>query len=132
MFVVCQSIKLIPDIYEMIVCDHFAQAEDQNSCHAPVLIDALMSLAQLFCCINSSANFLFYMLRGKKFRDAFKQTYFCTSQGQGQNRGHRSPLGISLQTLDHNTTTKISGVNNRVVVSNGARLNSRPTSVAAV
>ena len=35
----------------------------------------LFSLANLFACINSAANFLIYMLRGKKFRKAFLSTY---------------------------------------------------------
>ena len=49
-----------------------------------LFIDSLMfftfSLANLFACINSSANFLIYMLRGKKFRDAFLSTYWRSKQ----------------------------------------------------
>ena len=34
----------------------------------------------IFVCINSAANFLLYMVKGKKFREAFCQTYFsCKS-----------------------------------------------------
>ena len=33
------------------------------------------SVGNLMPCINSALNFLIYMLRGKKFRDAFKSTY---------------------------------------------------------
>ena len=33
------------------------------------------SVGNLMPCINSAMNFLIYMLRGKKFRDAFKSTY---------------------------------------------------------
>ena len=143
-FVVCQSIKLIPDIYEIIVCDHFSHSSQELSCHAPVFIDALMSLANLFCCINSAANFLFYMLRGKKFRDAFKQTYFstcrldsrgqCCGEGKNNGRNNGSPLGISLQTLDHNTRTTLT-TPNRLLINNGRSTTSSrlsPISVAAV
>jgi len=44
------------------------------------------SLANLLSCINSSANFLVYMLRGKKFRDAFLVTYGCKIRNRRQGR----------------------------------------------
>jgi len=52
------------------------------------------SLSNLLSCVNSSANFLLYMLRGKKFRDAFCQTYFrifckCCRK---KNRSGESPI----------------------------------------
>ena len=77
MFVFCQSIKLVADIYEIAVCDHFKIAEegyDQN-CYNPKAIDFLMSLGNLFCCINSAANFLVYIIKGKNFRKAFFEKY---------------------------------------------------------
>ena len=78
MFVLCQSIKLVVDIYELMVCDHFKIAKEGHDpkCHNPIKIDIIASFGNLFVCINSAANFLLYMVKGEKFRDAFCQTYF--------------------------------------------------------
>ena len=109
MFILCQSIKVIPDINEIINCDHFELALKENEmdriCTTTVIMDTFASLGNLFCCINSASNFLLYMLRGKKFRDAFHQTYFSwisNEAGSGIGRSN-SPIGFSLQTLDQNT-----------------------------
>ena len=77
-FVLCQSVKLVADVYELMVCDHFKIAKDgyDPQCHNPIEIDFVISLGNLFVCVNSAANFLMYMIRGKKFREAFCQTYF--------------------------------------------------------
>ena len=77
-FVLCQSVKLVADVYELTVCDHFKIAKDgyDPQCHNPIEIDVVISLGNLFVCVNSAANFLMYMIRGKKFREAFCQTYF--------------------------------------------------------
>ena len=54
-------------------------------CRSTPFIDTAISLSNLFAVINSAANFLIYMLRGKKFRDLFVKTYFrkssCLSLG---------------------------------------------------
>ena len=47
-------------------------------------VDVFISIANLLNVFNSAANFLVYMLKGKKFRAQFRQTYFinntcCTS-----------------------------------------------------
>ena len=100
MFIFCQSIKVIPDIYEMITCDHFALALKDNEmerlCSSTLVIDTFASLGNLFCCINSAGNFLLYMLRGKKFRDAFTHTYFFwIHQGSSSNKGKKYYSGSS-------------------------------------
>jgi hypothetical protein len=53
-------------------------------CDSPWFIEVAVSLANLSTCVNSAANFLVYMLRGKKFRDMFLETY-CRCCG-GANR----------------------------------------------
>ena len=45
-------------------------------CHS-VMYDYYFSYANLLSVINSAANFLVYMLRGRKFRKAFISTYNC-------------------------------------------------------
>ena len=92
MFVFCQSIKLVADVYELSVCDHFKIAEkgyDQN-CHNPEEIDILISLGNLFCCVNSAANFLVYIIKGKNFREAFidKYFYFCKQDTHREEAFH--------------------------------------------
>ena len=39
------------------------------------VINGIMRLSHLFACINSSANFLIYYVKGTKFRRAWVQTY---------------------------------------------------------
>ena len=46
-------------------------------CKSTPFFDVVISLANLSSCVNSAANFLVYMLRGKKFRDLFLDTYCC-------------------------------------------------------
>ena len=77
-FVLCQSVKLVADVYELMVCDHFKIAKDgyDPQCNNPIGIDVVISFGNLFVCVNSAANFLMYMIKGKKFREAFCQTYF--------------------------------------------------------
>ncbi len=38
-------------------------------------------------CINSSANFLFYLFYGAKFRTAFRETFFAACRKWGGGRG---------------------------------------------
>ena len=83
MFVICQSIKLVVDIYELTVCDFSKIAIEGHDpeCHNPTKIDVVASLGNLFVCINSAANFLVYMIKGKRFREAFCHSYFSCSEG---------------------------------------------------
>ena len=115
MFVLCQSVKLIAEIYEQIVCGHFngfvgqeqfltieEKLDDRAKCHhSPIFIDVFKSFGNLFVCINSAANFLLYMVRGKKFREAFYQTYFsCRQEEPGRlSRSDTRTTQISMQTI---------------------------------
>ena len=92
MFVLCQSIKLVADVYELVVCDHFKIAAKgyDPKCHNPRKIDILISMGNLFCCINSAANFLVYIIKGKNFREAFfdKYFYFCKQDTNREEAFH--------------------------------------------
>ena len=46
------------------------------TCQTTDFIETVTSVSNLLTVVNSAANFLIYMLRGKKFRDLFLQTYF--------------------------------------------------------
>ena len=89
MFVICQSIKLVVDIYELTVCDFAKIAIEGHDpeCHNPTKIDVIASLGNLFVCINSAANFLVYMIKGKRFREAFCHSYFsCSEENRPANQ----------------------------------------------
>ena len=49
---------------------------EQLHCQTTEFIETAISISNLLTVVNSAANFLIYMLRGKKFRDLFLQTYF--------------------------------------------------------
>ena len=74
LFVFCQSIKIIPDMYELFECrannlfGHFCNMG------GPV-INGIVRTSHLLVCFNSSANFLIYYFFGTKFRRAFVVTY---------------------------------------------------------
>ena len=102
MFVICQSIKLVVDIYELTVCDHFKIAEEGHDpeCHMPTKIDVVASLGNLFVCINSAANFLVYMIKGKIFREAFCHSYFsCSEENIQTNLQVQQGQGKTLESI---------------------------------
>ena len=60
LFIICQSLKIVPDMYEIIVC-RSAETYEKNSsqsCEFPDIIVKLTNISHLLLCINSSANFL--------------------------------------------------------------------------
>ena len=65
----------------------------------------LFSLANLFACINSAANFLIYMLRGKKFRKAFCDTYSWCSSGGNNSQMPTARTTYTLRKLEGTMTT---------------------------
>lgn len=131
MFIVCQSIKVIPDIYEMVECDHFKLAEadnemDQMCQMSSAFVDYLVSLGNLFCCLNSACNFLFYMLRGKKFRDAFCQIYFCCFKRDRNPSSSPTHGANSLHTTDPNTRYTTSLLASNAKITNASSPAGRP------
>ena len=113
LFIICQSMKFIPDIYEMKYCDHFKMAATKGDkmCIVPAFVDTMLSISNLFCCINSAGNFLLYMIRGKKFRDAFMKMYCRCVMRATYLRTGGSPIGLSMNTLDPNCSTKVTTMN---------------------
>lgn len=84
-----------------IYCNHDL-TKPIGHCQTTNFIETIISLSNLLVCVNSSGNFLFYMLRGKKFRDAFYQTYvrlLCRCCKKTPRSGD-SPLG-SLSLASH-------------------------------
>ena len=99
LFIICQSFKMIPDLYEIMYCDSIAD------CEANPFIAFCVNLSHLLVCFNSSANFVIYLLGGEKFRRAWCQTYLCRKKEDSHiryvffcNNGQGSlqtPFGIS-------------------------------------
>ncbi len=82
LFIVCQSVKMIADIYDVFCEKKLTQEEEEAMCETNQFVEIAISLANLSTCVNSAANFLIYMLRGKKFRDLFLEIYCCRNQGK--------------------------------------------------
>jgi len=75
LFIFCQSFKIIPDMYEVIVCNRVrSMGQDCDTSTNPV-INVITRLSHFLVCFNSSANFLIYYLNGEKFRKAWVETY---------------------------------------------------------
>ena len=89
MFILCQSLKIIPDIFEAFFCDH---SDDISTCQSPFSLEILISVSHLMLAVNSASNFLIYMLRGDKFRQFFFQIFFrcqCTRASRRSKEANR-------------------------------------------
>ena len=89
MFILCQSLKIIPDIFEAFFCDH---SNDTSACQSPFSLEILISVSHLMLAVNSASNFLIYMLRGDKFRQFFFQIFFkcqCTRASRRSKEANR-------------------------------------------
>ena len=67
LFIFCQSIKVIPDIYEVITCRFRSSNVSLTKCPTTDLMEKLIDISHLLLAINSSANFVLYTWRGKLF-----------------------------------------------------------------
>jgi len=109
MFILCQSLKIIPDIFEAFFCDH---SNDTSACQSPFSLEILISVSHLMLAVNSASNFLIYMLRGDKFRQFFFQIFFkcqCTRasrRSKEANRYRNSTVHYKSSTIK-NTTSAI-------------------------
>ena len=62
-FLICQSVKLIPDVYEVVACP----GDPQEECQSPIWIEAIIDISHLLLAINSSINFIIYTVARKYF-----------------------------------------------------------------
>jgi hypothetical protein len=105
LFIFCQSFKIIPDLYELIVCSNNGNLGHNCTMSKIPVMNVIMRLSHFLVCFNSSTNFLIYYLNGKKFRKAWIDTYgscWCCvddSKIEGQQiqmstaQGNNLPLG---------------------------------------
>ena len=67
LFIICQSVKIIPDVYEIIYCKRPGTSVDNvKNCHHEdrSVINSLVDVSHLLLAINSSVNVIIYTLRG--------------------------------------------------------------------
>ena len=90
-FILCQLIKVVPDLYEILACDKSANGR----CKMPIVMDIFIRISHLLVCFNSSVNFAIYYLNGKKLRKAWIDTYgfFGRKKRGGANCGRNSGSG---------------------------------------
>ena len=70
-FIICQSVKIVPDLYEMIYCrigtsglrKQVKNVRDWD-CTVGIVIDSIIDISHLMLAINSSVNVIIYTLRG--------------------------------------------------------------------
>ena len=70
-FVFCQCFTIIADIYDFI-CVVFSSSRVPSNIH----IDNLIYMGHFMLALNSSVNFIFYILHIKAFRKHFVQVYY--------------------------------------------------------
>ena len=68
-FVICQSFTIVADVYEALHC--VSQDEKYSACYSNDHIENIIDIAHFMLSINSSINFLLYVIHDKIFRDAF-------------------------------------------------------------
>ena len=80
LFIFCQSFKIIPDLYELMVCGSAGNLGHNCAISKVPVMNVITRMSHLLVCFNSSTNFLIYYLNGEKFRRAWVETFgwsFC-------------------------------------------------------
>ena len=65
-FIVCQSLTIVADIYEAVSCNHLQM--DGKFCLSNDHIENIIDIAHFALSFNSSVNFLFYVVYDPNFR----------------------------------------------------------------
>ena len=85
-FVFCQCFTIIADIYDFI-CVVFSSSRVPSNIH----IDNLIYMGHFMLALNSSVNFIFYILHIKAFRKQFVQVYY--------DKKNYIPLSINMTLI---------------------------------
>ncbi|TRY71858.1 hypothetical protein TCAL_03401 [Tigriopus californicus] len=99
MFIACQSIKIIPDVYEAMVCDY---SKTDTSCESTTTIERIVSISYVLLALNSASNFVIYMLRGNKFRRVLSRK-LCQFFGYKPSSQFDSPRIGNSDSQSHHT-----------------------------
>ena len=68
-FIVCQSLTIVADIYEAVSCSHLYM--NGKICISNDYIENIIDIAHFALSLNSSINFLFYVAYDPNFRNSF-------------------------------------------------------------
>lgn len=93
LFLICQSLKIIPDIYEAIVCKG-----DTAKCVQSTSVEIIISISHFLLAVNSAANFGIYILRGDRFRQVLAKILF-QCQWTKVSRRRNSPTNVMMMTI---------------------------------
>ena len=69
-FIFCQAFTIVADIYELM-CTIFPDEGESTFCTSNIHIENFIDVAHFMIAVNSSVNFIFYMVNIKEFREAF-------------------------------------------------------------
>ena len=69
-FILCQSIKLIPDVFEIFACKPFHYEIGECPYGATQIINIVIHISHLSLTINAGANLLLYIFYGKHLHDS--------------------------------------------------------------
>jgi hypothetical protein len=98
LFILCQSLKIIPDLYEVVVCNEQRSNGQACAISSEPIINMITRLSHLLVCFNLSANFIFYYLNGEKFRRAWIKTYgnlINFNRFKGSGLSHQSEYQVA-------------------------------------
>jgi len=90
-FVVCQSVKIIPDFYEVFYCNH----EKERGCKSTTTMEIIISISNFLVVTNSSINFVIYIWRGSEFRKVFKQRFQSKNSCKKRNGIQLCKIGLN-------------------------------------
>ena len=99
LFIFCQAFKIIPDLYEVLVCNEGGSLGHNCAITKVPVINVITRMSHLLVCFNSSANFLIYYLNGEKFRRAWVETYGERCCCCVCKTADRSPGGVAMQSV---------------------------------
>ena len=101
LFIFCQSFKIIPDLYELVVCNQVGNLGHNCAISKVPAMNVITRISHLLVCVNSSTNFLIYYLNGEKFRRAWLETYggwcFCCCRQSSMRQ--RASNTIAMQSV---------------------------------
>jgi len=100
LFIFCQSFKIIPDLYELVVCTSAGNLGHNCAISKVPVMNVITRMSHLLVCLNSSTNFLIYYLNGEKFRRAWVETYggWCCCCWSNR-RASQASTTIVMQTI---------------------------------
>ena len=69
-FIICQCFTIGADMYELI-CTLGGFTQEQTMCDSNTHVENLINVAHFMLAVNSSVNFIFYMMNIAEFRRIF-------------------------------------------------------------